>query len=143
MSKQRLDALLVEQGFYETRSKAQAAIMAGLVLVNDLKVDKPGTQVADGVKVKIIGNKLPYVSRGGLKLEKALKVFPVSMNNKVVADIGASTGGFTDCMLQNGARKSSPAFFLFIYASYNPSPVKYILAFFMIFSRLNFLVNTG
>lgn len=105
MSKQRLDALLVEQGFYETRSKAQAAIMAGLVLVNDLKVDKPGTQVADGVKVKIIGNKLPYVSRGGLKLEKALKVFSISMDNKVVADIGASTGGFTDCSLQNGARK--------------------------------------
>lgn len=105
MSKQRLDALLVEQGFYETRSKAQAAIMAGLVLVNDLKVDKPGTQVTVGVKVKIIGNKLPYVSRGGLKLEKALKVFPISMNNKVVADIGASTGGFTDCSLQNGARK--------------------------------------
>ena len=105
MAKKRLDALLVEQGFFDTRSKAQAAIMAGQILVNDLKVDKPGTQVADEVKIRIIGNKLPYVSRGGLKLEKALKVFPISLKDKIVADIGASTGGFTDCSLQNGARK--------------------------------------
>lgn len=105
MAKKRLDAVLVEQGFFDTRSKAQAAIMAGQILVNELKVDKPGTQVTDEVKIKIIGNKLPYVSRGGLKLEKALKVFPISLNNKTVADIGASTGGFTDCSLQNGARK--------------------------------------
>lgn len=90
---------------FDTRSKAQAAIMAGQILVNDLKVDKPGTQVTDEVKIKIIGNKLPYVSRGGLKLEKALKVFPISLQDKTVADIGASTGGFTDCSLQNGARK--------------------------------------
>lgn len=105
MAKKRLDALLVEQGFFDTRSKAQAAIMAGQILVNDLKVDKPGTQVADEVKIKIIGSKLPYVSRGGLKLEKALKVFPITLKDKIVADIGASTGGFTDCSLQNGARK--------------------------------------
>ena len=105
MAKKRLDAVLVEQGFFDTRSKAQAAIMAGQILVNDLKVDKPGTQVTDEVKIKIIGNKLPYVSRGGLKLEKALKVFPISLQDKTVADIGASTGGFTDCSLQNGARK--------------------------------------
>ena len=105
MAKKRLDALLVEQGYFDTRSKAQAAIMAGQILVNDLKVDKPGTQVADEVKIRIIGNKLPYVSRGGLKLEKALKVFPISLKDKIVADIGASTGGFTDCSLQNGARK--------------------------------------
>ena len=105
MAKKRLDAVLVEQGFFDTRSKAQAAIMAGQILVNDLKVDKPGTQVTDEVKIKIIGNKLPYVSRGGLKLEQALKVFPISLQDKTVADIGASTGGFTDCSLQNGARK--------------------------------------
>lgn len=105
MAKKRLDTVLVEQGFFDTRSKAQAAIMAGQILVNDLKIDKPGTQVTDEVKIKIIGNKLPYVSRGGLKLEKALKVFPISLNDKTVADIGASTGGFTDCSLQNGARK--------------------------------------
>ena len=105
MAKKRLDVILVEQGFFDTRSKAQAAIMAGQILVNDLKVDKPGTQVADEVKIKIIGSKLPYVSRGGLKLEKALKVFPITLKDKIVADIGASTGGFTDCSLQNGARK--------------------------------------
>ena len=105
MAKKRLDALLVEQGFFDTRSKAQAAIMDGQILVNDLKVDKPGTQVADEVKIKIIGNRLPYVSRGGLKLEKALHVFPISLIDKTVADVGASTGGFTDCSLQNGARK--------------------------------------
>jgi 23S rRNA (cytidine1920-2'-O)/16S rRNA (cytidine1409-2'-O)-methyltransferase len=105
LAKKRLDALLVEQGFFDTRSKAQAAIMAGQILVNDLKVDKPGTQVADEVKIKIIGNRLPYVSRGGLKLEKALHVFPISLIDKTVADVGASTGGFTDCSLQNGARK--------------------------------------
>ena len=105
VAKKRLDTGLVEQGFFNTRSKAQAAIMAGQILVNDLKIDKPGTQVTDEVKIKIIGNKLPYVSRGGLKLEKALKVFPISLNDKTVADIGASTGGFTDCSLQNGARK--------------------------------------
>ncbi len=105
MIKKRLDAFLVEKGFFENRSKAQAAIMAGTILVNDLKVDKPGTQVTEEAKIKIIGNKLPYVSRGGLKLEKALKVFPISLKDKVVADIGASTGGFTDCSLQNGARK--------------------------------------
>ena len=105
VAKKRLDTVLVEQGFFNTRSKAQAAIMAGQILVNDLKIDKPGTQVTDEVKIKIIGNKLPYVSRGGLKLEKALKVFPISLNDKTVADIGASTGGFTDCSLQNGARK--------------------------------------
>ena len=105
VAKKRLDTVLVEQGFFDTRSKAQSAIMAGQILVNDLKIDKPGTQVTDEVKIKIIGNKLPYVSRGGLKLEKALKVFPISLNDKTVADIGASTGGFTDCSLQNGARK--------------------------------------
>ena len=79
--------------------------MAGQVLVNEQKIDKPGTSVAPEANIRIIGDKLPYVSRGGLKLEKALQIFPISVAGKVVADIGASTGGFTDCALQNGAAK--------------------------------------
>ncbi|MEG1726987.1 MAG: TlyA family RNA methyltransferase [Acidaminococcaceae bacterium] len=105
MKKIRLDALLLEQGLFETRSRAQAAIMAGQILVNDQKVDKPGTPVTAEAKIKIIGNKLPYVSRGGLKLEKALSVFSLRLQDEIIADIGASTGGFTDCALQNGASK--------------------------------------
>ena len=101
----RLDTYLVEQGFYETRSRAQAAIMAGQVLVDELKIDKPGTPVKPEAKIRLLGDQLKYVSRGGLKLEKALQVFPVSVAGKVMADIGASTGGFTDCALQNGATK--------------------------------------
>lgn len=105
MKKQRLDALLIEKNFFETRSKAQSAIMAGLILVDDLKVDKPGAQVAEDVQIRILGKIMPYVSRGGLKLEKALQVFAFNVSDKVVADIGASTGGFTDCALQNGATR--------------------------------------
>ncbi|MCD8199260.1 MAG: TlyA family RNA methyltransferase [Phascolarctobacterium sp.] len=105
MTKQRLDVLLVERGLYESRTKAQSAVMAGEILVNDQKIDKPGTQVEDTVNIRILGNKIAYVSRGGLKLEKALRVFPVNLEGKVLADIGASTGGFTDCALQNGADK--------------------------------------
>lgn len=105
MKKERLDALLAAKGFFESRAKAQAAIMAGQILVNDQKIDKPGTQVPEDASIRILGDKLPYVSRGGLKLEKALKIFPISIKDKVIADIGASTGGFTDCALQNGAAK--------------------------------------
>ena len=105
MKKERLDVLLVNRGMFESRAKAQAAVMAGQVLVNEQKIDKPGTPVAPEVTIRLLGNKLPYVSRGGLKLEKALQIFPISVEGKVVADIGASTGGFTDCMLQNGAVK--------------------------------------
>ena len=105
MKKERLDAVLMNRGLYESRAKAQAAIMAGQVLVNEQKIDKPGTPVAPEANIRIIGDKLPYVSRGGLKLEKALQIFPISVDGKVVADIGASTGGFTDCALQNGAAK--------------------------------------
>ena len=105
MKKERLDVLLVNRGMFESRAKAQAAVMAGQVLVNEQKIDKPGTPVAPEVTIRLLGNKLPYVSRGGLKLEKALQIFPISVDGKVVADIGASTGGFTDCMLQNGATK--------------------------------------
>jgi len=105
MKKERLDVFLTEQGFFESRSKAQAVIMAGEVLVNDQKIDKPGTMVKPDAKITLLGKKMPFVSRGGYKLDKSLKVFPISLEGKVVADLGASTGGFTDCMLQNGAVK--------------------------------------
>ena len=105
MKKERLDILLVNRGLFESRAKAQAAVMAGQILVNEQKIDKPGTQINPEVTIRILGNKLPYVSRGGLKLEKALQIFPISVQDKVVVDIGASTGGFTDCALQNGAAK--------------------------------------
>lgn len=105
MKKERLDALLMNRALFESRAKAQAAIMAGQVLVNEQKIDKPGAPVPPDVTIRLLGNKLPYVSRGGLKLEKALQIFPISVQDKVVADIGASTGGFTDCALQNGAAK--------------------------------------
>src|SRR5574344_913730 len=105
MKKERLDALLMNRALFESRAKAQAAIMAGQVLVNEQKIDKPGTPVAPDVQIRLLGNKLPFVSRGGLNLAKALQIFPISVEGKVVADIGASTGGFTDCALQNGAAK--------------------------------------
>lgn len=103
--KTRLDVLLVEQGLLDSRQKAQAHIMAGLVFVNGQRVDKPGTAVANDAQIEVRGRALPYVSRGGLKLEKAMKCFPLTPNGKICMDIGASTGGFTDCMLQNGAVK--------------------------------------
>ncbi|MCI8537559.1 MAG: TlyA family RNA methyltransferase [Oscillospiraceae bacterium] len=105
MSKKRLDIALVEQGFFETRQKAQAHIMSGQVFVNGQRVDKAGAPVAEDAQLEVRGRTLPYVSRGGLKLEKAMKTFPISLQGKIAADIGASTGGFTDCMLQNGASK--------------------------------------
>ena len=103
--KTRLDVLLVEQGFQESRQKAQTTIMSGLVFVNGQRVDKPGTAVLNDAAIEIRGNTLKYVSRGGLKLEKAMAEFPIDLNGRVCGDIGASTGGFTDCMLQNGASK--------------------------------------
>ena len=103
--KMRLDLLLVERGLEETRQRAQAVIMSGVVHVDGRKADKPGMAVPAGAAVEIRGDKLPYVSRGGLKLEKAMKAFPIRLEGAVCADVGASTGGFTDCMLQNGAAK--------------------------------------
>lgn len=103
--KMRLDLLLVERGLEETRQRAQAVIMSGVVYVDGRKADKPGMAVPAGAAVEIRGDKLPYVSRGGLKLEKAMKAFPIRLEGAVCADVGASTGGFTDCMLQNGAAK--------------------------------------
>lgn len=105
MKKQRLDSFLVENGFVETRSKAQSLIMAGCVYINNQKASKAGEQVKGDEQIEVRSNSLKYVSRGGLKLEKAMKVFPISLNNKTCMDIGASTGGFTDCMLQNGAAR--------------------------------------
>ncbi|MFC0214216.1 TlyA family RNA methyltransferase [Paenibacillus chartarius] len=101
--KERLDVLLVEQGYYESREKAKAAIMAGLVLVDEVPVDKAGTKIARASRIKVKGAVHPYVSRGGLKLEKALRTFGIQLQGAVMLDIGASTGGFTDCALQNGA----------------------------------------
>lgn len=103
--KQRLDLLLTEREIYSTRSKAKRAIMAGQVYVDNQLVDKAGTPVKLDCEIEIKGNKIPYVSRGGLKLAKALEIFPVKVQGKEVIDIGASTGGFTDCLLQQGAKK--------------------------------------
>ena len=104
--KKRLDLLLVERGLAETRQRAQAIIMSGQVYVREQKVDKAGAQVEADAPVEVRGQGLRYVSRGGLKLEKAMETFPgLALDGAVCADIGASTGGFTDCMLQNGAAK--------------------------------------
>lgn len=102
-AKERIDVLLVERGFYDSRVKAKAALMAGLVLVNDEPVDKSGMKVARTADIKVKGALHPYVSRGGLKLEKAIRKFDIDLKDRVMLDIGASTGGFTDCALQNGA----------------------------------------
>lgn len=103
--KSRLDVLLVERGLQESRQKAQAVIMSGVVFVDGRRVDKPGTAVPNDAAVEVRGQPLPYVSRGGLKLEKAMDTFPLVLQDAVCGDIGASTGGFTDCMLQHGAAK--------------------------------------
>lgn len=103
--KKRLDVVLVEKGLAPGRDKAKAMIMAGLVYVCNQKEDKPGTQVDEDAAVEIRGGNAKYVSRGGLKLEKAVEAFGISLDGRICMDIGASTGGFTDCMLQNGAAK--------------------------------------
>ena len=103
--KERLDVLLVKRNLAESREKAKAVIMAGNVFVDGQREDKAGTTFPEEVKIEVRGHVLPYVSRGGLKLEKAIKNFAVSVDGKVCTDVGSSTGGFTDCMLQNGAVK--------------------------------------
>lgn len=105
MSGERLDQKLVELGHFESREKARATIMSGLVYVNGQKADKPGMPVKADAKIEVRGAACPYVSRGGFKLEKALRVFPVSAEGKTCIDCGASTGGFTDVLLKNGAKK--------------------------------------
>ena len=104
-NKKRLDVLLAEKGLAESREKARAMIMSGIVYVDNNKIDKPGTKVDEESSVEIKGNVLPYVSRGGSKLAKAIEEFGIDLSGMIAADIGASTGGFTDCMLQNGASK--------------------------------------
>ena len=102
---ERLDVYLVDKGLVESREKGKAMIMAGVIFVDNQKVDKAGFQVKDGMNVEVRGETLKYVSRGGLKLEKAMENFDITLQGNICADIGASTGGFTDCMLQNGAVK--------------------------------------
>ncbi|MCA1030678.1 TlyA family RNA methyltransferase [Bacillus timonensis] len=104
--KERLDVLLVERGLVETREKAKRTVMAGLVYSNEERLDKPGEKVPRDIPLTVKGNVIPYVSRGGLKLEKALKTFKLTIKDKIMLDIGASTGGFTDCALQHGAKMS-------------------------------------
>ncbi len=104
MAKVRIDTLLVEKNMFESRQRAQASILEGIVYIDEVKVDKPGQMVNEDCNIIIRGEKLPFVSRGGLKLDKAIKVFNIDVNAKTCIDIGASTGGFTDCLLQNGAK---------------------------------------
>lgn len=104
-NKERIDCALVSRGLIESREKAKAIIMSGIVFVNNQKCDKAGFTVGSDDKIEIRGERLKYVSRGGLKLEKAISSFDINLKGLICADIGASTGGFTDCMLQNGAKK--------------------------------------
>ncbi len=101
----RLDTAVFEAGLADSREKAKAMIMEGIVFVNNQKEDKPGTQIRSDAKIEVRGEKLPFASRGGLKLDKAVKVFGIQLQDKICMDVGASHGGFTDCMLQNGAKK--------------------------------------
>ncbi len=105
MAKKRLDVMMLERALAESRQKAQAIIMAGQVYVNGQKVDKAGAPVTEDARIEVRGKTLAYVSRGGLKLEKAVRRWPIGLKGTVCADIGSSTGGFTDCMLQQGAEK--------------------------------------
>lgn len=104
-SRCRLDRILVEKGLAESRQKAQAIILAGRVMVNNRRMDKPGTPVPDGAVIEIVGDNIPFVSRGGLKLEQAFQSFHIDADQKICMDVGASTGGFTDCLIQHGARR--------------------------------------
>lgn len=103
--KKRLDCLVFDLGLAESREKAKTMIMMGNVYVENQKSDKPGTMIPENAKIEVRGAVMPYVSRGGLKLEKAMQCFDLTLQDKICMDIGASTGGFTDCMLQNGAKK--------------------------------------
>ena len=103
--KERLDIILVEKGYFQSRERAKASIMAGIVFVDGFRSDKPGTPTDPNSDIIVKENLCPYVSRGGSKLEKAINLFELNLNDLICVDIGASTGGFTDCMLQNGAKK--------------------------------------
>ena len=104
--KERVDVLLVERGLIETREKAKRAVMAGLVYANEMRLDKPGEKIPQDTELTVKGQVMRYVSRGGYKLEKALETFQIDLQDKIMLDIGSSTGGFTDCALQNGAKLS-------------------------------------
>lgn len=106
MSKKRLDVLLVERNLAPTREKAKRLIMAGLVFSNEMRLDKPGMKIDEQIPLKVKGKDIPYVGRGGLKLKKALTTFSIDVHDKIMVDVGSSTGGFTDCALQNGVRLS-------------------------------------
>ena len=106
MKKERIDVLLTQLGHFSSRENAKRAIMAGLVLVDQQRIDKPGEKVPLEANITVKGNVCPYVSRGGFKLEKAIKTFNIDLTDKTIIDIGASTGGFTDCALQHGAKLS-------------------------------------
>ncbi|OLR54853.1 RNA methyltransferase [Hornefia porci] len=103
--KERLDVLLVQKGFFDSREKARRSIMAGLVFVDGQRSDKAGNRTDTEAEIAVRGNECPYVSRGGYKLEKSIRSFGLELSGKICGDIGASTGGFTDCMLQNGAKR--------------------------------------
>lgn len=105
MVKKRLDVLVVEKNLIENRDQAQRAIMAGEILINEIRITKPGTKVDDDSNIRYTGKAQPYVSRGGLKLKKAIDTFAIDFKDRIVIDIGASTGGFTDCALKHGAKK--------------------------------------
>ena len=102
--KDRLDVIALQRGLFDSREKAKASIMAGVVMVDGQRIDKPGTKVDENAEITVQQAACPYVSRGGLKLEKAIESFDLDLEGRKAADIGASTGGFTDCMLQHGAR---------------------------------------
>ena len=104
MTKVRLDVEMVNRGLCPSREKARALILAGEVRVNGIRADKAGQEIAEGAEIVVIEDAIPFVSRGGLKLDKAIRTFPIDLNDRVCADIGASTGGFTDVMLKNGAK---------------------------------------
>ena len=101
----RLDELLVKKGLFDSRTKAQASIIAGLILADNQKIEKPGIKIEETAEIRVLGDACPYVSRGGLKLEGAIDDFRVDVKGLIVADIGAGTGGFTDCLLKKGAKK--------------------------------------
>lgn len=105
MAKERLDKILVQRGLVSSRERARAMILAGQVVVADHRVDKVGAQISTSADIRLKGDDIPYVSRGGLKLEKALDEFPVLVAGRIALDVGASTGGFTDCLLQHGVKK--------------------------------------
>ncbi len=105
MAKERLDKILVQRGLIASRERARAVILAGQVVVDDHRIDKVGMQVSLDAEIRLKGEDIPYVSRGGLKLERAIREFKVNVDNRVAIDVGASTGGFTDCLLQGGVKK--------------------------------------